>query len=212
MSKHSTKQQIIVFQQAGAARYKIAGIETFGRNLEIAGIYDIPEVLSEIIDEPHEYISRDFQGDLVLNFMKHPDLSEYLVHLCNEKGIPVIASGQHVTGAITPFTCCGLGRLPELGAYAECFGVPELDVEVEAGCISSVQVRRGASCGATWEVAEKIIGMEVEKALSAIGCKVQHICGADPSGFDPVSGRSPLHFAGDVHIAALRKALGRKDK
>ncbi len=201
------KQQILVFQQAESARYKIAGIKTFGQRLEIASVYDIPEVFEEIIDDPQEYISGDFQGDLVLNFLKHPDLSEYLVRLCNKKGIPVIASGQHVAGAITPFTCCGLGRLSGLGAYGDCFGVPELDVRVKSGRIDSVRVKRGASCGATWQVAGKIIGMEVGKALSAIGCKVQHICRADPSAFDPVSGKSPLHFAGDVHIAALKKGL-----
>ncbi len=205
------RQKIIVFQQGGSGEFKIAGIETFGKDLEITRVFDIPVALPEMIDEPEDYITNEFQGNLVLNFLKHPDLSEYLVELCGKKGIPVIASGQHIPGAITPVTCCGLGKMPSLGPYARHFGVPEYEVTVEHGRIASMRVNRGASCGASWQVVQKLIGMEVEEAITAIGRLVQYMCMADPSGFDPVSGKSPLHFAGDVHIAALKKALGRTE-
>jgi len=73
--------------------------------------------------------------------------------------------------------------------------------------IASISVIRGASCGATWEVVERLIGTPVEEVLSRIGREVQYLCLADPSAFDPVSGKSALHFAGKVHMQALAKAI-----
>ena len=68
-------------------------------------------------------------------------------------------------------------------------------------------VKRGAPCGATWEAARKIIGMSVEEAAVRIGLEVQFYCSADPAGWDPIHGKSPVHFAGKVHAKALEKAI-----
>ena len=73
--------------------------------------------------------------------------------------------------------------------------------------IVSIKVERGAPCGATWDVLPRVIGLGLHEAVSTLAREVQYLCYADPSGFDPISGKSPLHFAGDVHAAALKKAL-----
>ncbi len=78
---------------------------------------------------------------------------------------------------------------------------------MENGRIAALNVIRGASCGVTWEVIPKIIGLDVDQAVQDIGLKVQYLCHADPSGFDPVTGKSPVHFAGKVHSRALKTAL-----
>jgi hypothetical protein len=49
--------------------------------------------------------------------------------------------------------------------------------------------------------------MAVDGADVRIGLEVQYFCSADPAGWDPIYGKSPVHFAGDVHRAALAKAL-----
>ncbi len=199
------KYKVVVFEQHGSGEHKISGIREFGRDIEIAAVFDIEAALPEFIDDPERYVTTDFFGDLVLDFLRHPDLSEYLAEICLDKDVPVIASGKKTRGAITPFTCCGLGRIG--GRYAEQFGLPELDVEVENGRISRIMVRRGAPCGATWHVIPKIIGLTPEEALATLAREVQYLCKADPRAFDPVSSKSPLHYAGNVHIAALKKAL-----
>ena len=71
-------------------------------------------------------------------------------------------------------------------------------------------VVRGAPCGATWEAALKIIGRPIEEAPTRMGLEVQFFCSADPAGWDPIYGKSPVHFAGNVHSKAFEKAL--KDK
>ena len=73
--------------------------------------------------------------------------------------------------------------------------------------MTNIKTVRGAPCGATWEAAEKVIGMPVEDAIIRIGLETQYFCSADPAGWDPIWGKSPVHFAGDVHSAALKRAL-----
>lgn len=66
---------------------------------------------------------------------------------------------------------------------------------------------RGASCGATWDAARKIIGQPTELAITRLGLEVQLLCKADPSSWDPLHGSSPVHFAGHVHAKALLKGI-----
>jgi len=197
---------IVVFEYRGSGQKKIEGIRRYGKNINIAATFTIDGPLPDFIDEPEKFISTDFTADLVLCFLKHPDLCHYLASVCQQKKIPMIASGTKTEHAITPFTCCGLGKTDKLGAYGEQFGVPEFEVQMKDGRITALTVKRGASCGATWEVTDKVIGMTLDEALPTIAREVQYLCIADPSAFDPISGHSALHYAGEVHIAALKKA------
>lgn len=200
------RQRLVIFQEKGSGEKKLAGLRRFGRGLVITTVFDITAPLPPFIDSPEEFITTDFTGDLVLSFLKHPDLLDYLAGLCLAKQIPLIASGKKCENAITPFTCCGLVRMQGLGAYGEQFGFPELHIEGVGGRIGRIEVLRGASCGATWLAAERVIGLSVEEALTTYPREVQYLCVADPSAFDPISGKSSVHYAGHVHAAALKKA------
>jgi len=199
--------RIVVFEQNGSGQFKIKGIREYGCNIVITDIFAVETSLPTFVDEPERYITDRFSADLVLDFLKHPDLSHYLAELCSRQGIPVVASGKKIPDAITPFTCCGLGRYRRLGAYGEQFGLPELNIVVKAGRIEQIEVRRGAPCGVTWQVVKRIIGRPVAEAAYTMAREVQYLCAADPSKFDPLSGKSSLHYAGDVHAAAVKKAL-----
>jgi hypothetical protein len=205
MNKKITR--IAVFEYRHSGHKKIEGIRRYGRNIEITSVINIEEPLPDFIDEPEDYLDDDFEADLVLCFIKHPDLADYLAEICQRKGIPIVASGTKTSLALTPFTCCGLGMHTNLGAYGEQFGVPEFEIKMRDNKIAEVLVKRGASCGATWQIADKIIGLSVEDAMPVIGREVQYLCAADPSAFDPISGKSSLHYAGHVHINALKKAV-----
>jgi hypothetical protein len=80
-------------------------------------------------------------------------------------------------------------------------------VKTGNGRICAVRVRRGAPCGATWQAADRILGLPAEAAPLRIGLAVQYFCTADPAGWDPIHGKSPVHFAGNVHARALAAAL-----
>jgi hypothetical protein len=202
------KTRLAVFEQDGSGDYKIAGIEVYGgEGLEIVHVVNIEGPLPEIIDEPEEYLDSGFQADVVLDFLRHPDLSDYLVALCRDRGLPVISAGKRIEGAICPFTCCGLGRSKGLGAYGRRFGLPRYVLEVRRGRIAEMEAIRGASCGATWQVIPRMIGTPIDEAVAKIGREVQFACLTDPSAFDPVTGKSALHFAGEVHQKALEQAI-----
>jgi len=201
--------RIAIYQENGSGEAKIAGIRRYGRDIEIVSAVDVTGPLPEFIDDPAGFINPPPRAaDVVLSFLKHPDLAAFLADLCEERAIPLVASGKKLKNAICPFTCCSLGHRDDLGAYGEQFGFPEFRVRVEGERIIEVEVIRGASCGATWEAAAAVAGMTPEEALPLIARKAQYFCVADPSAFDPVSGKSALHHAGHVHAAALRKALG----
>ena len=87
------------------------------------------------------------------------------------------------------------------------FGMPAFKVNVTGGKISGIQVVRGAPCGATWDAARRIINLPVDEAAVRIGLEVQYFCVADPSSWDPISGKSPVHLAGEFHKAGLNRAL-----
>ena len=73
--------------------------------------------------------------------------------------------------------------------------------------ISQVRVIRGAPCAASWEAAKRMIGVEIDDAARKIGLDTQFFCFADPAGWDPLYGKSPVHFAGRVHSKALAGAI-----
>ena len=96
--------KIVVFEENDSGEKKIQGISSHGTGLDITKRYNIKEALPEFIDDPEEFITKDFNADLVLDFVKHPDLSAYLTQVCKKKKIPVIASGKKHADALTPFT------------------------------------------------------------------------------------------------------------
>jgi hypothetical protein len=98
------KFKIVVFEESGSGEKKIQGITNYGTGLDIIKRYNIEEVLPEVVDNPEEFITEDFTADLVLDFLKHPDLSAHLAQVCRKKKIPVIASGKKHKDALTPFT------------------------------------------------------------------------------------------------------------
>ena len=80
-------------------------------------------------------------------------------------------------------------------------------MDINNGRISSIDVVRGASCGATWDAAAQMVGMPPDEAIIRMGLEVQFFCTADPSGWDPIYGKSPVHLAGKLHSSALSKAV-----
>lgn len=206
-TKHPLK--ILVFQQGGRGESKIKGIRRYGKNrFEITSI-SIDQPLPLVIEDAAAFLPDTITADLVLDFLKHPDLSHDLALLCRRLAIPIVASGKKtvVEGTHTPPVCCALARHAELGPYSQCFGAPEFDVTVIDGKISQVIVRRGAPCGATWEAAERMQGLSVKEAPVRMGLDTQFFCTADPSNWDPIWGKSPVHLAADLHRAALTAAL-----
>ncbi|MCP3940234.1 MAG: hypothetical protein GY710_01960 [Desulfobacteraceae bacterium] len=99
-------QTIIVFQQNGSGKSKIEGMNQFGDKKFIVKIVNIDGELPPLIDDSAAYLPKIIEADLVLDYLKHQDLSDDLSLLCEKLKIPVIASGKKITAgkAICPPT------------------------------------------------------------------------------------------------------------
>ena len=87
-------QKILVFQQNGSGLSKIAGIEEYGKGLCHIKVFNVDQSLPLILDETGMYLPDTVRADLVLDFLKHPDLSYDLADLCFKGNVPVVASGK----------------------------------------------------------------------------------------------------------------------
>ncbi len=202
-------QRIIVFQQHGSGEYKTKALAEYGQEMRIVEVVSIDEELPVVIDQPGRWLPEKLEADLVIDHLLHPDLSDELAQICRAQSIPLVASGRKsVPGSVfAPPTCCGLGRHPELGAYAERLGAPELAATAKQGKITSIEVIRQAPCGATRQAAARVIGLPIDEGVTRYGLEVQFLCKADTSRWDPIHGNSPVHFAGKIHARALAAAL-----
>jgi thymidylate synthase len=90
-------QKIMVFQQNGSGRSKIEGINKFGEKQFLITTFDIDEPLPLVLDDTSEYLPKKIDADIVLDFLKHRDLSDDLSLLCEKLDIPVVASGKKIT-------------------------------------------------------------------------------------------------------------------
>lgn len=99
-------QQLVVFQQRGSGEAKIRGIREHGRDLRIARVIDIDDDLPPVVDDADPYLPATLQADLVLDFLRHPDLRQELALRCARWSIPVVAAGKRmpVEGLISPPT------------------------------------------------------------------------------------------------------------
>ena len=89
-------QKIVVFQQNGSGERKIEGVRRFGSKNIGLEVISFDQELPAIIDDSSSFLPEDLEADLVLDFLKHQDLSQDLAELCAKKNIPVIASGKKI--------------------------------------------------------------------------------------------------------------------
>ena len=100
------RQRLMVFQQNGSGEQKIAGLRKYGGELFELKVVNIDDLLPPVLDDSSAYLPKDIVCDLVLDFLRHNDLSTDLAALCAQKDIPVIASGKKISckGLVTPPT------------------------------------------------------------------------------------------------------------
>jgi len=206
-------QKVLVAQRDGLGAGKIAEVRKLSDDVELR-VIDVNGPFLPIVDYPENHFPPDLAdslewADIVVDHLYHADLTGYLLEQARAAGKPLIASGRKVPGAVCPTTCCTLGRMDKLGRYGAEFGYPAVDVELDGeGRIAHVEVRRGAPCGATWAAAAELVGLTPEEAKAKFGLATQFNClaKANPNVFL----KNPLHVAGEVHSAALARALGEQ--
>ena len=98
-NKNNILQQVVVFQERGSGEKKIAGIAEYAPGRFELEVVSIDDPLPALIDEPETYFPEVLSADLVLGFLRHPDLSAELLKRCQDAGIPFVASAKKYPAA-----------------------------------------------------------------------------------------------------------------
>ena len=193
----------------------------------------IPGGLPAMIEEPQEIVEDlELSGewDLVLFMGESPSAFTLLPSILDKLEVGAVIApvddyewlprglerqiGGEIEGmgvkVVFPRTFCALAPVgvPQIDAFAELFGVPGLEVEVVDGEVKCVDVLRGAPCGSTHYMAEKLPGTKVGDAKPRAGTLVQIYPCLASRKVDRFFGDSPIHVAGKIAEKALGKALG----
>lgn len=193
----------------------------------------IPEDLPAMIEDPEEIVedlNLSGKWDLVLFMGESPSAFTLLPSILDKLEVGAIIApvddyewlprglerqiGGEIEGMgveiVFPRTFCALAPVgvPQIDAFAELFGAPGLEVDVVDGNVSCVDVLRGAPCGSTHYMAEKLPGTKVDDAKPRAGTLVQIYPCLASRKVDRFFGDSPIHVAGKIAEKALEKALG----
>ncbi|MEW6097550.1 MAG: DUF166 family protein [bacterium] len=154
-------------------------------NLEVKQ-FKLKNLPTVIEDEP--IIPQEAKrADVVLDYTNHPEIP----HLLKEAK-KIFTKSQISLPNVISLTClCSVD-------IVDIFGLPRFKLEIEAGSIKKAAVITTAPCGATDEVAKRLIGITIEEAPQKAGLFAQFNC---------TGKKDTLHCAGRVHLNAVKEAI-----
>lgn len=197
----------------------------------------LPEALPSMIEDPEEFVSGlELQGewDLVLFLGESPSAFTLLPNVMDrlssraiiapvddyswlplglERQIRSELEGSSVK-SVFPRPFCTLKPLgvPAIDEFAQVFGSPRLRLFVEGGKIDQVEVLRGAPCGSTWFMAERLPGSGVDEAGQKAAILVQIYPCLASRRTERLLGDAPIHIAGHLAEKAVEDALKLEKK
>ena len=195
-----------------------------------------PTVLADLLDHPEKYLPREMpECDLILSLGLPSDLQYTLPIMARRTKVKAVIAPIDDSSWIRPGLRGQIQReLAEIGVasafpkpfcslekmgnhyidmFAEHFGRPKLEIKTKEGIIKEVQVKRGAPCGSTWFIAEKLVGLDAssQQRLRDEIAKAHHVypCLASMT-IDPELGDTILHKSQYLIREAVEEALGLK--
>ena len=199
--------------------------------------YNYIGTLPPIIDDPDEILPKDLpQGDLLLYLGQNRKLAELIpdiAHVCQVKGViaavensaflPAGLRNQVKTqlarkgvDAVFPAPLCALALEESenqfIQAFARHFGKPELKVVFDDDKVVRAILIRGAPCGNTLYVTEKISGANPSELLELARFSHRHHPCMAATNQDPELQCSLMNRAGILVEEALTKAIAESGR
>lgn len=198
----------------------------------IVGIHEFPDDLPEFLDDVDEYVPKNLpDADLLISVGLFGDINLVIPEIISNTGVksaivPIHDPKQIPMGLqseienlindkdsevkiVFPKPFCALAPMGDefIDQFAETFGKPELEIDAD-NTINSINVLRGAPCGSTWYIAEKLIGLPIEDAEFEAGNKFHNYPCLASMSTDPMIGDTIMHLAGYKTKEAVKRALG----
>ncbi|MFX0067673.1 MAG: DUF166 domain-containing protein [Promethearchaeota archaeon] len=203
----------------------------------IFGIHEFTQQLPSFIEDPETYLPKDIPDcTVILSIGIHPDIASLLPSIARKSGakaviVPVSDPdwvpyglqkqieeelGEMEVNSTFPRPFCSLEEVgnPWIDTCAKHFGRPLLRVKLseQKDRILSVNVLRGAPCGSTWYIAEKLEGASVDGAAEKAGIELHTYPCLASMKTDPLIKDTLLHVSGYNAKNALREAIMREQE
>ena len=227
-----TSLRLLIFTQGQYGRRILENISRRAPSGWIIRHIALPRALPQMVEEPEEIVEHlDLSGewDLALFLGESPSAFSLLPTIM--KRIParaVIAPADDYSwlpmglerqirselealsvDVVFPRTFCTLAPIgiPPVDEFARIFGSPRITITAENGVVRAVEVLRGAPCGSTWYLAEKLPGTRVEEAADRGALLVQTYPCLASRRIDRIFSDAPIHVAGRIAHKAVDTAL-----
>lgn len=202
-------------------------IKKHGNNFDIVGIHDfkvkladdekITDLIPENIEKADLLISIGLFSDINLiipEIAKVSCVKSIIMPLSYPKQFPndlesKIKSMLPDINIVFPKPFCSLTPQGDqyIDEFCQVFGKPEVKIDFNDK-INKVEVIRSSPCGATWHVAENLVGISTETAESEAGNRLHnHTCLSSMAEI-PEIGDSLLHLARYNSRESIKRALG----
>jgi len=224
--------RLLVFTQGGYGRRIL---ENLGRRAppgwEIRHVA-LPKALPQIVEEPEEIVrGLDLSGawDLAIFLGESPSAFSLLPAILRRVSVGAVIAPTDdyswlpaglerqirsdlealAVEAVFPRTFCALAPvgIPPVDEFARRFGSPRVSIKSQDGVVETVEVLRGAPCGSTWYMAEKLPGARVEDAAGRGALLVQTFPCLASRRIDRLFSDAPIHVAGRLAQRAVEAAL-----
>jgi hypothetical protein len=193
--------------------------------------YTVPRNLPIIIDEPNDFLPKNPpMVDLLIPLSESPSLAQLIpdfakitktraviVPIDNHNWVPSGMRNQIIKELdksnlphVFPKPFCTLEPKTEnaiINSFARFFGKPELKITVENKIIKKVEVLRGAPCGCSNFVAEKLVGVSEDNAVLQSGIFFHNYPCLASMEWDLEVNETLMHIAGFEIKKAVGKAL-----
>ncbi|TGC09720.1 DUF166 domain-containing protein [Methanolobus halotolerans] len=184
----------------------------------------LPESIPDFIDEPEVFLEEIdlentvFRSDILITYSLHPDLTMAIAQKAGKEGVrSLIVPGGAAKAPVIELDqiakqygmyieieeiCCTLSDNPAISDFTSKLARPVLEIDTDGNRISAVRVIRGAPCGSTWHMAEKLIGTKIEEAPSRAGLLIQQYpCRAARGTL------GGIHKSADIHKETVEEAI-----
>lgn len=193
----SRKYRILALVHGEFGKRKVKNIRERGPDHWVVEIFELPVDLPALIDDPQDYLPVDVpEADLVLALQENPNAAQLIVDyvrlskakallapIDNSEWMPEgqknqiqrqLANNGVASAFPRPFCVFEESGDPFLDEFAKYFGRPVLEVKWEKDNITDVKVVRGAPCGCTLFVMDKLKGARVDESVEIAGLAHHH--------------------------------------
>lgn len=203
---------------------------------QIIGYFFDTGVLPAVIDDPEECLPTDLpQGDFLLYVGQDRKAAEIISDMagaCKVKEVLAPVDDRlHLPSGLAnqikrrlskmeipvafPAPFCSLteedSESPMIQEFARHFGKPQLKLSISEGRIKEAVVHRGAPCGNTRYVAERLAGLKVEESVEQTANFFHNYPCTASMNMDREIGDTILHVAGHLIMDAVKDELKRAE-